>query len=446
VAESKGACVAICRRLRLMGLQVTELPECAVATLPLGPEPFEGATGPLRLDEVRFATVGTDGIKCLTPEPLFHLPILSIRGCSSATDLAARVRRGWAERRAEVARTKAWLDVLGSPTRPLAGGAALEIPLGLDDESACAVAFRPGRVVLPGRGPLSGVVLHRASDRVQHADPACASGTDLAIAITSRLEELARAEGKRERMRAAAARTRRVTRSGERRSHGVLLVGPKVGAERALSESLKLRGHHVHSVRSVPEALGAFREHSFELVLVDAVLNRVEGTELIPALEALPGISHVPILLVDDRLRGQRRKAARRLGAAGYLVRPVSVERIEDGLERLLEAPQERRFSRYPRRLAVRFAGGTRGAHTALIGRGGMGLRCDASPALHELDRFEISLPETRDVVRVDAEVVYEQPLAGRNAGEIGVRFEAFSPGDERPMIAWLSTLEATAS
>jgi DNA-binding response OmpR family regulator len=223
-------------------------------------------------------------------------------------------------------------------------------------------------------------------------------------------------------------------------------VGPKVGAERALSESLKLRGHRVHGVRSVPEALGAFREHSFELVLVDALLNRVEGTELIPALEALPGVARVPILLVDDRLRGQRRKAARRLGAAGYLVRPVSVERIEDRLERLLEAPPERRFARYPRRLAVRFAGGTRGAHTALIGRGGMGLRCDASPALHELDRFEISLPETRDVVRVDAEVVYEQPLAGRNAGEVGVRFQAFSPGDERTLIAWLSTLDATPS
>jgi CheY-like chemotaxis protein len=425
-----------------MGLEVTELPDCVVATFPLGPEPFETPAGPLRIDEVRIASVGTDRIKCLAPEALFHLPILSIRGCSSASDLEACVRQAWKERRSEVTRTEAWLDALGATARPLAAGAALEIPLGLEDESARGIAFRPGRIVLPGRGPLSGIPLHRASDRVQHADPTCASAADLEIAITTRLEELARAAGKRSRMRlATAARSRRAPDRGGRRSHSVLLVGPKLHADRALAESLKHRGHRVHGVSSVREALSSFMNHSFELVLVDAVLNRVEGTELIPALETLPGVARVPLLMVDDRLRGQRRKTARNLGAAGYLVRPVSLERIEKQLQRLLETPPHRRFERYPQRLAVRFAGGTRGAHTAMIGRGGMGLRSDTSPALHEVDRFEISLPEARDVVRVEAEVVYEESLPGHSSSEVGLRFEAFSSGDERTLIRWLSAL-----
>ena len=106
------------------------------------------------------------------------------------------------------------------------------------------------------------------------------------------------------------------------------------------------------------------------------------------------------------------------------------------------EAEDGPAYRGYPRRLAVRFARGTRGAHTALIGRGGMGLRCATAPALHALEQFEISLPETRDVVRVDGEVVYEQPLAGRSAGEVGVRFEAFPSGDESALIAWLAALE----
>jgi DNA-binding response OmpR family regulator len=430
-----------------MGLQVTELSDCAVATLPLGPEPFETPAGPLQLDEARLASVGTDRIKCLAPEPLFHLPILSIRGCSTASDLETCVRRAWTERRAEVTRTKAWLDRLGASARPLAGGAVLEIPLGLEDEGARGIAFRAGRIVLPGRGPLSGIPLHRASDRVHHADAACVSAADLEIAITTRLEELARAEERRSRMRvAAAARSRRLPHRDEPRSHSVLLVGPKLFADRALAESLKLRGHRVHGVPSLRDALGSFMNYSFELVLVDAVLNRVEGTDLIPALETLPGVARVPLVMVDDRLLDHRRKAARDLGASGYLVRPVSMERIEKQLQRLLETPRHRRFVRYPRRLAVRFAAGTRGAHTAVIGRGGMGLRGAASPALHELDRFEISLPETRDVVRVEAEVVYQEPLAGQSAGEVGLRFGAFSPGDERTLISWLSTLEPPPS
>jgi DNA-binding response OmpR family regulator len=425
-----------------MGLEVTELPDCAVATLPLGPEPFETPAGPLPIEEARIASVGTDRIKCLAPEALFHLPILSIRGCSTSSDLEACIRRAWKERRAEVTRTEAWLDALGATARPLAEGAALEIPLGLEDESARGIAFRPGRIVLPGRGPLSGIPLHRASDRVQHADPACTSTADLEIAITTRLEELAREAGKRAHMRAAAAaRSRPTPKQDDRRSHSVLLVGPKLGADRVLAESLKLRGHRVHGVPSLHDALGSFMNHSFELVLVDAVLNRVEGTELIPALETLPGVARVPLLMVDDQLRGQRRKTARNLGAAGYLVRPVSLERIEKQLQQLLDTPRHRRFERYPERLAVRFAGGTLGAHTAMIGRGGMGLRCETSPSLHELDRFEISLPDTRDVVRVEAEVVYEEPLPGRSAHEVGLRFEAFPSDDERTLISWLSAL-----
>ncbi len=121
MAESRRAPIAAYRRFRLMGLEVTELPDCAVATLPLGPEPFETPAGPLRIDELRLASVGTDRIKCLAPEPLFHLPILSIRGCSTAADLEVRVRRAWTERRAEVTRTKAWLDRLGTSAQPLAG-------------------------------------------------------------------------------------------------------------------------------------------------------------------------------------------------------------------------------------------------------------------------------------------------------------------------------------
>lgn len=429
------------RRLRRMGLEVEELPECAVATLRLGPEPFGSSDGPLRIDLLRFATVGGDRIKCLEPEALFHLPLLSIRGCASAEDLEARVRRAWGEQRDLAERARRWLEELGGSPTPLAAGAAYAIGLGLEDAEARAVASRPGRVVVPGRGPLSGIALHRASDRVQHVD-GCRSAADLAIAVTTRLEELARDEGKRARMRATAAARRRAPEAPAQRGHPVLLVGGKLAADRALAESLKLRGHTVDAVASLRDALARFGEHSFELVLVDCELGRSEGAELIPSLESVHGLAHVPVLMVDDRSRAARRKAARNLGAAGYLVRPLSLERIDGQLERLLDAPSRRRFQRYPHRLAVRFAGGTRGGSTCRIGRGGMALLCERAPEVGRLDRFDISLPDTREVVNVEAEVVYERTLPGRASGEFGVRFASFPPGHERSLIAWLAARE----
>lgn len=221
MAQPGSASVAASRRLRLMGLEVEELADCAVARLPLGSAPFDTPDGPLRLEELRFASVGTDRIKCLSPEPLFHLPLLSIRGCGAPADLEAVVRRAWAERRTQVRRAQAWLEALGASPAPLAAGAALELPLGLEDESARAIVIGTGRLVLPGRGPLSGIALHRASDRVQHADPSCSSATDLELAVTNRLEKLAHAEGQRARMRVAAAtRGRREPKRRGRRSRG----------------------------------------------------------------------------------------------------------------------------------------------------------------------------------------------------------------------------------
>ncbi|MEN8180894.1 MAG: response regulator [Myxococcota bacterium] len=442
MAEASRALVTICRRLRLMGLEVTELEECAVATLPLGPEPFEAPDGSFHPETLRFSTVGSDRIKCLSPEPLFQLPWLSIRGCSAAADIEVRVRKAWAERQVELSQARAWLEGLGGRPQNLAGGALLGLPLELEEEKTCAVVTRPGRLVLPGRGPLSGLALQRAADRVYHAEGSFETAVDLELAVTTRLEELARLEGKRARMRAqVAARTVRPSSPPTRRSHTVLLAGPQLAADGALVESLHLRGYTTCRAPSMRAALAAFGERSFQLVMVDAALDRAEGTELVPELEALPGLACVPVLVVDDRARAHRRKAARRVGAAGYLVRPISVERIEDRLRQLLDASKQRRFTRYPRRLAVRFAGGTEGAHTAVIGRGGMGLRCQRAPAVETLERFEISIPETRGLVRVEGEIVYQELEPGEAGGEVGVRFEAFPPGDERTLVAWLSGL-----
>ena len=65
----------ILRRLVAMGLDARPLPggRSVVAILPLGPAPFESVWGDQRFEAVRFATVGVDRAKCLSPRPLFAL-------------------------------------------------------------------------------------------------------------------------------------------------------------------------------------------------------------------------------------------------------------------------------------------------------------------------------------------------------------------------------------
>jgi two-component system chemotaxis response regulator CheY len=430
-----------------MGLEATPLPggRCLVVDLPFGPEPLETLGEPRSLRAVRFATVGADRIKCLAPRPLFYLPLIRISDCRSGAALEARIRGAWRQRLDRLRRTHAWLEKLGVPCELPRSTPQWVFRLGLDEHEARAAAIEPHRVIVPSVGPLSGVPLERAEDRVFHPDPGCAEAVDLELAVTSRLEELARC-AERVREQRQRHREHEAPRSLEvlKRAPPVVLVGPTLCADRALHDLLYLRGFDVTTARSIDEALTRFGERSFELVLTDARLDRADGIELIPTLRAVAGIEEVPVVLVDDRRREARRLAARCAGASGYVARPLDVSRLSVGLTRLIEAPPRRRFTRYRRALSVSWPGRQAEGVTQNVGRGGMRLQAWGGLPPDEVARYRIHLPEMGTVLQVEAEVVARPGEPGRPGAS--VHFRSFSNGSEPTWIEFLKNLEPQTS
>jgi two-component system chemotaxis response regulator CheY len=226
------------------------------------------------------------------------------------------------------------------------------------------------------------------------------------------------------------------------RHHSVLLVGRRLLGDTGLIESLRVRGYRVTAVRGAAEALRAFDNHSFELMLVESELDRFEGIEMVPTVRALPGIEELPLVLVDSRLRPELRDTARQVGAAGYVTHPIDVPLVEDGIARLVEAPPRRRFSRFDHRLGVRAAGAARSEVAREISRGGMLLLTDRELAPRALQRFALALPDGGGPMRVDAEVVYRMQAAAGELPRVGVRFERFPDNDEQRLIAFLTSLK----
>jgi two-component system chemotaxis response regulator CheY len=442
-AEESRQQAVLARRFQALGLEAKPMPggRCVVVDLPLGPEPLETLGEPRSLRAVRFVTVGLDRIKCLAPHPLFYLPLIRISDCCSCAALEARIRGAWKQRLDLLHRTRDWLEKLGVQCESPRSTPQWVFRLGLDEHEARAAAIEPRRVILPSTGPLSGVPLERAEDRVFHPDPGCAEAVDLDIAVTSRLEELARcAERVREQRR--RHRDDDAPRSLEvlKRGPPVVLVGPTLYSDRALHDSLYLRGFDVATARSIDEAVMRFEERSFELVLTDARLDRADGIELIPTLRAVAGIEEVPVVLVDDRRREARRLTARGAGASGYVARPLDVSRLSVGLARLIEAPPRRRFTRYPRALSVSWPGCQAEGVTQNIGRGGMRLQAWGGLPPDEAARYQIHLPEMGTVLQVDAEVVARPGEPGRPGASM--HFRSFSSGSERTWIEFLRNLE----
>lgn len=429
------------RRFRAMGLATGMLPggRAVVATLPLSQRPFETPEGSRVLRAVRFYTVGHDRIKCLAPRALFHLPLVRILDCEKPADLEARIRTAWTARMRELAEARRWLDGLGIEASAPQGAPLWSFSLGLEDERAQATVVERGKVVLPSRGQLSGLALAQVSERV--FEPAeSRSGTELAISITVRLEDLARRKRDAS-MRRSAQPSCDLPAPRQTRTAPLLLVGPRLVNAYALHESLRLRGFAVHATNSAAGALDAFRARSYGLVLIDTRLDRADGIELVPALRTMPGVLDLPVVLLDERASEPRRAAARAAGACGYLSGGLDPARLAAALGRLAGERKRRRFRRYGRALSVSWPGCESPVVTAEIGRLGCALRGTwPAPAR---GRYALHLPETGRTLRVEAEVMYRLAETSWCASGIGLRFGAFDAEAEPVWIEYLAGLEA---
>jgi two-component system chemotaxis response regulator CheY len=429
------------RRFRSMGLETGMLPggRAVVATLPLSQEPFDTPEGARVLRAVRFYTVGHDRIKCVAPRALFHLPLIRILDCEKREDLERRIRAAWSVRMRELTEARRWLDGLGIEAFAPQGAPLWSFSLGLEDERAHATVIERGKVVLPSRGPLSGLALGQPGERVFEPDSS-RSGTEFEIAITVRLEELAR--------RKRDASVRRIATGScdlpalrQTRTAPVLLVGSRLASANAVQESLRLRGFTVHAISSAAGALDAFRMHSYGLVLVETRLDRGDGIELVPALRALPGVLDLPVVLLDDRANESRRAAARAAGACGYLAGGLDPTRLASALGHLSGERKRRRFRRYGRALSVSWPDCGAPVVTAEIGRLGCSLRGTApAPAR---GRYALHLPETGRTLRVEAEVMYRLADTSWCSSGIGLRFGAFDAEAEPVWIDYLAGIEA---
>jgi hypothetical protein len=177
------------------------------------------------------------------------------------------------------------------------------------------------------------------------------------------------------------------------------------------------------------------------LLLSDVSLGRSEGISLIQSLRQVPGIEEVPVILMDSHKREDRKEAARRMDAAGYLVYPIDVARIAERLAKIVASPRRRRFTRYAQRLPVKLQGQQEPLLTSSISRAGMFVVTDGELDTHALQDCRLGLPEIGANLRVEAEVLYQAQSDRQGRQGLGVYFHGFPDADEPVLIEYLRNL-----
>lgn len=99
-----------------------------------------------------------------------------------------------------------------------------------------------------------------------------------------------------------------------------------------LNDQLELHGYEVNLLRVPGKAVEYLQEDNFDLVIMDKLLNGVDGTEVCKSIRNTEGISTTPILMMSGY--DGAREMCLTAGATNFIAKPFEV----DGFLKSIEA------------------------------------------------------------------------------------------------------------
>lgn len=108
-------------------------------------------------------------------------------------------------------------------------------------------------------------------------------------------------------------------------SKHVFIVDDSATMVMSVRNNLEIAGFSVESARDGLEALEKLKSPTRkpDLIITDINMPKMDGLELIAQVRKLPGFRFTPILTLTTESQADRRAEGKRLGATGWLVKPV---------------------------------------------------------------------------------------------------------------------------
>jgi chemosensory pili system protein ChpA (sensor histidine kinase/response regulator) len=190
---------------------------------------------------------------------------------------------------------------------------AVDALLGKED-----VVVKPLGAFLDGVGPFAGATV---------------SGEGRVILLLDPLRLLEAASGlETSRPHAVTATSHGTTADARRR---VLLVDDSVSVRRFVGQMLDRAGFAVATANDGADALQRLVDESFDVVVTDLEMPRLDGYELIRDIKRRPASRHTPIVVLTTRAGEKHVGLARQLGVHHYVTKPVDEQlfvRLVDSL------------------------------------------------------------------------------------------------------------------
>ncbi len=121
----------------------------------------------------------------------------------------------------------------------------------------------------------------------------------------------------------------------------VLLIEDEPLLGTLLKQRLEKEGFKVFLARDGDEGLQYLKNNTLDLVLLDIILPKISGFELLEKVQSDPQIQKVPIVIISNLGQETDLEKGQSLGAVGYFVKArISMEELVDHIKEFLLSNQ----------------------------------------------------------------------------------------------------------
>jgi DNA-binding response OmpR family regulator len=118
----------------------------------------------------------------------------------------------------------------------------------------------------------------------------------------------------------------------------VLIIDDGLDSWNLLSTALRTHDYYPVWAADGMQAISAARRHEPQAILLDLGLPGGDGFYVLERLKSNRMLSDIPVIVVTVRDPREAEERAQRLGAAGYVQKPVNVEELITNLQQVLAA------------------------------------------------------------------------------------------------------------
>ncbi|MBH1986155.1 MAG: response regulator [Burkholderiales bacterium] len=118
--------------------------------------------------------------------------------------------------------------------------------------------------------------------------------------------------------------------------HSILAVDDSASMRQMVSFTLKSAGYNVIEAVDGQDALEKAGGRSFDLVLTDQNMPRMDGISLTKKLRESAQFKSTPILILTTESSDQMKQAGRAAGATGWLVKPFDPNKLIEVIQKVI--------------------------------------------------------------------------------------------------------------